>query len=444
MAFIYLNPIRMNKRILNLAIPNIISNISIPLLGLVDTSLMGHLDDVAYLGAIALGTMVFNFIYWGLGFLRMGTVGFTAQTYGKNDKRETSYVLYRAVLISVILSVLILILRKPILELGLMLTQSNMQVENLAREYFYIRVWAAPASLLILVFTGWFIGMQNSIYPMIVAISTNILNIAFNFYFVYELGLKSDGVAYGTLISQYLSLLIILGLFMFKYKSYLIKIKKHLLFELSKFKMFLNVNSDIFIRTLGIIFVFSFFTIQSANISETILAVNSVLFQFFILFSYLLDGFANAAEAIVGDAIGKKSKKLLLKSVKYLFAWGLGFSIVFTLSYAFFGNNIIQLLTDIPEVVEKSNDLLYYVIIMPLISFGAFMLDGIFIGATASKAMRNAMLMAVLLIFIPLFYIIPLPFNHIHTLWISFLSFMLFRGVFLTFYFKKSVLKLVN
>jgi MATE family multidrug resistance protein len=434
----------MNKRILKLAIPNIISNISIPLLGLVDTSLMGHLSDVAYLGAIALGTMIFNFIYWGLGFLRMGTVGFTAQTYGSKDKTETSFVLYRAILISLILSVIIIILRKPLLEFGLMLTESDDYVKNLAREYFFIRVWAVPASLLILVFTGWFIGMQNSIFPMIVSIAANIFNLGFNFYFVYSLGMKSNGVAYGTLISQYISLLIIFVFFYVYYKKYLIKIKKDLLFNIHKFKAFLNVNSDIFIRTLGIIFVFSFFTIQSANIGDTALATNSVLFQFFILFSYLLDGFANAAEAIIGDAVGKKSRRELILATKKLFLWGLGFSGIFTVGYALIGEFILKMLTDLEPVLKMAKDLMWFVIIMPIISFPAFMLDGIFIGATASKSMRNAMILATLLVFIPLYYFIPLPYSQLNILWISFLSFMFARGLFLALYFNKSVLSLVK
>jgi MATE family multidrug resistance protein len=213
-----------------------------------------------------------------------------------------------------------------------------------------------PASLLILVFTGWFIGMQNSIFPMIVSIAANIFNLGFNFYFVYSLGMKSNGVAYGTLISQYISLLIIFVFFYVYYKKYLIKIKKDLLFNIHKFKAFLNVNSDIFIRTLGIIFVFSFFTIQSANIGDTALATNSVLFQFFILFSYLLDGFANAAEAIIGDAVGKKSRRELILATKKLFLWGLGFSGIFTVGYALIGEFILKMLTDLEPVLKMAKD----------------------------------------------------------------------------------------
>lgn len=409
-----------------------------PLLGVVDTALMGHLDSIAYVSAIALGSMIFNFIYWGFGFLRMGTVGFTAQAAGSNDSKESIRILYRGLIIAGFLSLLILLSQYLILEGGLSLTHSSSEVENLAREYFYIRVWAAPASLGILVFSGWFIGMQNSVFPMIVAIATNVFNIALNFLFVFGLDMKSEGVAYGTLIAQYLSLIIVIILFLSKYRNLLFRAKVKVLMQWSKLKRFTQVNRDIFIRTLGIIFVFSFFTVRSANIDDQTLAVNSILFQFFMIFSYLMDGFANAAEALTGKAIGEKKPALLRRIIKYIFAWGLGFSLLFTVAYALGNTFFVGVMTDIPKLAQAADDLIFYVLLMPLLSFSAFLLDGIFVGATASKAMRNTMLAAVVLVFIPIHYLAPL--TDIHSLWVAFLAFMLARGLFLALSLKKDVL----
>ena len=429
----------MNKRILKLAIPNIISNISIPLLGMVDTALMGHMESLVYVGAIALGTMVFNFIYWGLGFLRMGTVGFTAQAKGANDKKEITRILYRAGLIALLGGIFIIAIHPFIIDFGLGLTSAGDEVKLYAREYFNIRVWAAPASLLILVLSGWFVGMQNTIYPMIISIITNILNIAFSMWFVFGMDMKSEGVAWGTLISQYLSALLGVGFILYKYREYIIKVILSKLLDIKALKEFANVNSDIFIRTLGIIFVFSFFTVQSANINDKILAVNAILFQFFIFFSYMLDGFANAAEALSGEAVGMNSRKTMIRYTKYLFAWGLLFSLLFTFTYTFFGNQILGLLTNNKEIIETAQPMMYWVIMMPLVSYGAFMWDGIFIGATASKAMRNTMILATLVVFIPLYYFGP--WDLINRLWIAFMAYMLARGLFLGLVFRSSILR---
>ncbi|MCK5857526.1 MAG: MATE family efflux transporter [Bacteroidales bacterium] len=432
----------MNKRILKLAIPNIISNISIPLLGMVDTALMGHMDSLVYVGAIALGSMVFNFIYWGLGFLRMGTVGFTAQAKGANDKKEITRILYRAGIIAFIGGIFIIAIHPLIINFGLGITSAGPEVKLYAQEYFNIRIWAAPASLLILVLSGWFVGMHNTIYPMIISILTNILNIGFSLWFVYGMDMKSDGVAWGTLISQYLSATLGIGFIVYKYREYIIKVMWSKLLDSKALKKFANVNSDIFIRTLGIIFVFSFFTVQSANINDKILAVNAILFQFFILFSYMLDGFANAAEALSGEAVGMNSRKTMLKYTKYLFGWGLIFSLLFTLAYVFFGNEILGLLTNNKDIIETAQPMMFWVIMMPLVSFAAFMWDGIFIGATASKAMRNTMILATLIVFLPLYY--WGPWDLINRLWIAFMAYMFARGLFLGLMFNSSVLKKLN
>jgi MATE family multidrug resistance protein len=426
----------MNKRIFKLAIPNIISNITIPLLGMVDTALMGHLDSLVYVGAIALGSMIFNFLYWGLGFLRTGTLGFTGQANGAGDSKEVSRVLYRSIFLAIVGASVLLIFHPFIIDIGLSLTNSSEAIKLEARNYFMLRIWALPASLIILSLSGWFIGMQNTVFPMVISIFSNIANILFSFLFVFKLNMQTEGVALGTVIAQYLALILAVGLWLYRYKRYIINIMWRELIN-SKLKNLLNVNKDIFIRTLGIIFVFSYFTIESANIDDTTLAVNTVLFQFFILFSYMLDGFANAGEALSSEAIGANNRTLLKNIIYRTLLFGLIFSLLFTIVYYFAGEAILQILTDNTAIINAAKPLLYWVILVPLISFPAFIFDGIFIGATASKAMRNTMMMATILVFIPIVYSgFGAP---ITRLWTGFLMFMFARGLFLLLSIKKSV-----
>jgi len=426
----------MNRKIFKLALPNILSNITIPLLGLVDTALMGHLDSLDFLGAIALGSMIFNFIYWSLGFLRMGTVGFTAQAFGSNNKEKLNLIFQRGITIALILSAIVIVVHPWLIDLGINLTTSGAGVKHYAAEYVRIRIWAAPASLLILVFSGWFLGVQNAIYPMIIAIVGNVFNVILSFIFVYYMDMNSAGAALGTVIAQYLSLGVAVFLFVKKYKVIWIKKKLIDILKISEMKEFFNVNGDIFLRTLGIIFVISFFTIKSANISDSTLAINSILFQFFLFFSFMLDGFANAAEAMTGEYIGASNLKLLKKSIRNNLFMGLIFSIIFSLIYFFFGDFLIRVLTDNQSVITASKSLIVWVVIMPVISFAAFIFDGIFIGATASKALRNGMFASVVL-FIPIYYYAPLP--ELTRLWVAFLSFMAARGITLALLLKSSV-----
>lgn len=426
-----------NRKILKLALPNIVSNITIPLLGLVDTALMGHLDNVAYLGAIALGSMIFNVIYWSLGFLRMGTVGFTAQALGADDKKQQLLIFRRGILISLILSTIIILLHPWIIQLGIDMTRSGEEVKIYAQEYVRIRIWAAPASLALLVFSGWFLGMHNAVFPMLIAVFGNILNIAFSYVLVYHFNLNSAGAAWGTVGAQWLSFC--LAIYLFHKKFFHLKRKTTMpeLLNISELGNFFKVNGNIFIRTLGIIFVISFFTIQSANINDYILAINTILFQFFLFFSFMLDGFANAAEAMTGEYIGSKSLSKLKLTVRMNMLFGLGFSLIFSLIYFLFGDFIFSLLTSNEEVIRRAKPLLFWVVIMPPISFAAFIYDGIFIGATASQALRNGMFIAVVMVFVPIFFLTPLP--EISKLWIAFLSFMAARGATLAFMMKKSV-----
>ncbi len=424
----------MNKQILKLAVPNIISNISIPMLGIVDMALMGHLESDAYIGAIALGSLIFNFIYWGLGFLRMGTSGFTAQAWGRNDHPETILVFARAFLIALVMSLLLLALQKPIEILSFAVLKGETRVEELAMTYFRIRVWAAPAALGQFALLGFFLGMQNARLPMFVLVLTNVINVICNYLFVMKFGMGSDGVAYGTVIAQYSGLIIALYFFrrhfshLFPYWSF------RATTQWKQLKVFLMVNKDIFIRTMCLVVVFSIFTARSASSDlktegqETILAVNSILMQFFMFFSFLIDGFAHASEALTGKFIGAKDRASLSKTIKLLFIWGTAISLFFTLIYLLGGNLIFRALTNNPEVIANAKPYFFWVVMVPLASYAAFLWDGIYIGATAGKQMRNAMLISTLLIFFPAYFLAS-KFMGNHGLWFAFILFMIARGI---------------
>lgn len=432
---------RMNRKILNLAIPNIISNITVPLLGIVDLTLMGRLGDEVYIGAIAIGGMIFNFIYWGFSFLRMGTSGFTAQAFGKNDEKEKIIILSRALLAAALGSIMVIAFQWPIELLSFWIINSSTDVEIYARSYFYIRIWAAPATISLYAFTGWFIGMQNARIPMIVAIVINLLNIGFNLFFVFVLNLKSDGVAWGTLVAQYSGLL--LSIFFFRKKfGYLIEYwERKAMSNLEELRKFFMVNKDIFIRTLALIFTMSFFTAKSAETNDLILAVNTLLFQFFIFFSYFVDGFANAGEALAGRFIGAADRPNLIRSVKLIFAWGLMVSIAFTLVNAFGSSLVLQIMTSNQEIIDAARPFLPWVIAIPLMSFVAFIWDGIYVGAIISNHLRNSILVA-LAVFLALYYSMRPSLGN-HALWIALLAFLLVRGGYLTAFSGRTIFKTI-
>ena len=429
----------MNRAILRLAIPNIISNITVPLLGLVDLALMGHLESELYIGAIALGGVIFNFIYWGFGFLRMSTSGFAAQAFGEENKTQTITVLVRALAVAATTGLLIVAMQLPAAWLGFELIGGSDEVKALAREYFLIRIWAAPAALSLLAFSGWFLGMQNARYPLIIAVAANVSNILLSMLFVFGLNMKSDGVALGTALSQYLGLGLAIVLFIKKYSRLTAYVDIRKAFHFSGLTNFFRVNTDIFIRSFCIILVFTFFTSESANTNDTILAVNSLLIQLLMFFSFFIDGFAFAGEALVGKYFGARQKNQLIKVVKLLFIWGTGLAFAFTFIYSLGINYILRLLTSQQDIIQNARPYLAWVIFIPLASFGSFIWDGIFIGATASAAMRNTLLVSALFVFAPV-YLFLNPYWENHALWLAMVLFMFSRGIIQTFLFRRSIL----
>ncbi|NQU86928.1 MAG: MATE family efflux transporter [Mariniphaga sp.] len=430
----------MDKEIIRLSIPNIISNITIPLLGMVDLALMGHMKGVIYLGAIALGGVIFNIIYWGFSFLRMSTSGFTAQAYGRNNQNESYLVLLRSVILALVIGLLILVLQVPIEWASFKLIGGSNEVEQLARQYFRIRIWAAPVSLALFSLSGWFLGMQNARYPMIIAISVNVVNIALSVFFVFGLNMKSEGVALGTVIAQYVGFIIAIFLLRKKYRYLFVKVYRKAIFDLKILKEFFRVNTDIFIRTFCIIAVFTFFTSKSASINDDILAINSLLIQLLLFFSFFIDGFAFAGEAMVGKFIGSKRISELKRLVKKLFLWGGGMAIIFTMGYWPGIKLILNILTNNKELILQSEPFLIWAIFIPLASFASFIWDGIYIGATASKAMRNTMLIAAFFVFTPVYFFMYKIIGN-HALWLGMTLFMLSRGIIQTILYKSAILR---
>ncbi len=368
----------------------------------------------------------------------MGTSGFTAQAFGKNDKQELILMFGRSMFFAVTGGILIILLQYPIDLLSFSLIEGSAEVESLAREYFYIRIFAAPASLGIMALSGWYTGMQNAKYPMYIAIFINVINIGANLFFVYSLGMRSDGVAWGTVIAQYSGLIVGLLLFFTKYKSLFGFWDKTDFFNWEKLGKFFKVNLDIIIRTLCLIFVFAFFTSESAKVNDTILAVNTVLVQYLFVFSYLTDGFAYAAEALVGKFIGSKNKIDLKRSIRLLFLWGFYISIPFTLTYVFAGDYLLYILTDNPLVILPLRPYMFWIGLVPIITFAAFIWDGVYIGATSSAPMRNTLLISTIIIFLPSYYLLREPLGN-HGLWLALMLFMLSRGLLLTVFSRKHI-----
>jgi MATE family multidrug resistance protein len=430
---------KINSETLRLAIPNILSNISIPLLSTVDTILMGHFTEL-HLGAVGLGSMIFNFVYWNFGFLRMGTTGFTAQAYGKKDQSEIIHTFFRAVLIVIVISLIILLLKNMIGNVSFKAMNVSEEQFELVSQYFFIRIWAAPATLSLYVFMGWFFGLQNAIIPLVLTIFINILNIVLSYYFIFYLGMEVDGVAWGTVFAQYSGLLMALVFFILKAKNLFSLVRLTEIFHATTISRFLRINIDIFLRTVILTFSFGFFYSQSSVFGSTILAVNVILLQFINWMSYGIDGFAFAAESLTGKYFGAKDDQGLQTSLKISFAWGALLALLYAGIYGILGDKILKIFTSQANLLSQASDYMIWMIIIPLFSFACYIWDGIFIGLTASKSMRNSMILSIL-IYLGMFYL-PKDFGN-HGLWFALAVFLLARGLIQTWYFYKYRFKLV-
>lgn len=421
----------MHRKIINLALPSIVSNITVPLLGLVDTAITGHMGEARYIGAIAVGSMVFNIMYWLFAFLRMGTGGMTAQAYGRKDFCDADLTGLRAITISSLIGLAIIILQYPLLHLVMWFIAPDENVLQLVYSYCYICIWGAPASLGLFALNGWFVGMQNTKIPMFISITQNVVNILVSLLLVYWFGMKIEGVATGTLIAQWAGFL--MGSFFFiRMRRQLVyenksRISFSRIFETSAMKSFFTVNRDIFLRTLFLVSVNLYFVAAGAKGGEIILAVNTLLMQLFILYSYIMDGFAYAAEALCGRFYGANDKASLTETIRKVFYWSMGLTAIYSLVYGIGGLDFLRLLTNEENVIAASEDYIFWAILIPLAGMVAFVWDGVFIGMTMTRGMLSGTFVAAIVFFITYFSLEPTLNNH--ALWLAFILYLTARGV---------------
>ena len=417
-----------HKNILHIALPAIVSNITVPLLGLVDVAIVGHLGAPAYIGAIAVGGMLFNIFYWIFAFLRMGTSGMTSQAYGRRDLDEITRLLVRSVGVGFSVAIALIVFQYPLCRMAFLFIEATPEVERLATLYFRICIWGAPAVLGLYAFSGWFIGMQNSRFPMWIAIAQNIVNIAVSLLLVFVFGLKVEGVALGTLTAQYAGLGMAVWFWLRYYKPLRLRLDwRSSLLQKRAMVIFFKVNRDIFFRTLCLVAVMMFFTSAGAAQGEVVLAVNTLLMQLFTLFSYVIDGGAYAGEALSGEYVGARNEKLLRRTVRQIFMWGAGLSLFFVVLYVVGGEPFLSLLTDDKTVIVAADGYFYWALLIPIVGFAAFMWDGIYIGATATRGMLISMFIASLIFFVT--YLGGRAAYGNHALWLAFILYLFSRGI---------------
>jgi MATE family multidrug resistance protein len=427
----------LNKKILRLAIPNIISNLSVPLLSSVDTAMMGRMESEIYIGAIALGALIFNFVYWSFGFLRMGTTGLTAQAFGEKNNAKLMQILGRAMIFAFGSGLIILVAQFFLLNIGFSILDGSEAVESLAKEYFSIRIWAAPATLCLYAMMGFFFGMQNALVPMVLTIIINVVNLIANIVLIQYFDMKADGVALGTVIAQYTGFIIALIIFYKKHGELLVHFQRKAIFEIQAFKKFLSLNRDIFVRTFMLVFAFAFFENQSAAQGNLTLAINSILLQFVAWISYGIDGFAFASESLVGKYAGAKNQEKLRKSINLSFVWAFGLAFTYSLIFYVFDVPLLHLFTNQENLITAAQDYTIWIVLFPILATAGYMWDGVFVGLTASKAMRNTMLWA-FIFYIILFYAVDYQLVEMTNfwLWLTFSLFIGIRGIVQTVYYR--------
>ncbi|MFI3318283.1 MAG: MATE family efflux transporter [Rikenellaceae bacterium] len=420
----------MNRDILKIAIPNIISNITVPLMGIASTAIAGRLgsDSAMSIGQLAIGVSIFNFIYWNCSFVRMGTSGITAQAFGAGEFSETTRMLVRALLVAMLLGVVILIFRDPIARGAVRLMGGG----ELALEYVLARSWAIPAGILLFAFHGWYTGMQSAVIPMAVAITVNLLHIGFSYYLAIVKGWGIEGVAYASVVAQWSGVALSALLLYTNFREKLTAIDIPKLFDRSVWATFFSVNRDIMIRTFCIVCVYTFFTAASARMDNaSLLAVNTLLLQMFTLFSYMTDGFAYAAEALTGRFIGAKDRGSLKRAINLSIRWSLVVSVIFVGCYILGWRDILSLfVTDEAsrgQILALAQNYIGWIIAIPIASATPFLMDGVMVGATYTHIMRNSMIISMVGFFALYYGFYPSMGND--ALWLAFTSFMFLRGV---------------
>ena len=428
----------MNRKILKLAGPSIFANITVPLVGIVDLAIAGRLGDVATLGGMAIGTMLFDLLYWNMGFLRVGTGGYAAQAYGRRDFRDAVKVLVQAVGTALAAALFILLIQYPFMEASFLILDTSPEVESYARQYFNIRIWAAPATLSLFAFKGWFIGMQNTISPMVVDLTVNIANLALGIFLALGLKMGIPGIALGTVLAQYLGLTVALSLMAAYYRKlfHYINIKASL--KLKDMRSFFVLNGNLFLRSLSLLLVYSGFTAFASGYGDTPLAVSPIMMKLMLLYSYFIDGFAYAGEALTGRYVGAKEVGLLKKAIKLLFLWAFGIAAVSTLLYGVTGESLFRLMTNNQEVIAAAGPYMPWLLLVPLISCTAFTWDGIYVGATAAKAIRNTTLLSALAFFVT--YYLSRGTISIQSIYLAYSMHLIVRTILMSVWAKREVI----
>ena len=427
-----------NRDVWRIAAPMILSNVTVPLLGMVDTGVTGHLENAVYMGAVAIGSTVFGFLYSGVNFLRMGTTGIAAQRYGANDDDGLKRALGQALVVALAIAALLLVLQVPLNAVTLQVLGPDPEVARYAAQYFSIRIWSAPATLANYALIGWFIGLQNARVPLYIVLAINLTNIALDLLFVLGFGMKVDGVAAASVIAEFTGLL--LGLFFVvvecRRRAGAIQISQ--LTKLREYREFFSINAHLFVRTMALMFAFAFLTAAGARQGGLILAANAVLINLLNLMSFALDGSAHAAEALVGKAVGARHRESLERSVNLTLRWSLYVAAGFSIAYLLAGSFLIRLLTDLPDVIRTTGSYLPWVIAAPMVAVWSYLYDGVFVGATRAKEMRDIMLVSAFLVFIPVFFAFRFLGNH--GLWLAFTFFLASRGIGMHIYYQRRVL----
>ncbi len=427
-----------DRDIWRIAFPMILSNITVPMLGMVDTAVTGHLDSPAYLAGVAIGSTIFGVIYTGVNFLRMGTTGIAAQRFGAADNDGLRTALGQALIVSTTIALLLIALQAWIGSVGIQLLGGTGDVARYADTYFDIRIFSAPATLGGYVLFGWFIGISDARSPLLIVVTVNTINIVLDIVFVVVLGMDVAGVALASVIAEYSGLLLGLVLVARALKKHPGQFIAARFTRLRQYAAFFSVNGNLFVRTLALMFAISWVTAQGARLGPVILAANAVLMQFQNLTAFALDGIAHAAEALVGRYVGEQRKDALVESVRLSLKWSLVFAGFFSLAYFIGGPMLINLMTDLPGVRETTRQYLPWMIASPLVSVWSFLYDGVFVGATRARDMRNVMLVSTFAIFMPAWFVLQ-PFGN-HGLWAAFLLFLAARGVGMHVIYRRSVL----
>lgn len=434
----------LDREILRLALPSILANITVPLVGMVDLAVAGHLGSLGeaatLIGGVSVGTMLFDLLYWNFGFLRVGTGGLTAQAYGREDWQGTRVILFRGVVLALLIAALILVLQWPFVHLALYVTHGSDAVRELALRYFFIRIWAAPATLSLMSIKGWFIGMQDTVSSMATDLVVNVVNIVASVILGRWIGFA--GIAWGTVIAQFTGLAFAGVLIARRMPPGKGGIRQAV--SGADLRAFLTMNGNLFVRSLCMVAIYVGFTMISARYGDLVLAVGAILMKLLLLFSFFTDGFAYAAEALVGKFIGRRDIPAVKMTVRHVFVWSMGVGMFFVLVYLFGSDPVFRVLTSDAQVVQAARPFYFWLLLMPPIGCAAFTWDGVFVGATASRSLRNSLVWALLAFFGLWFFGYAVrggslvPEDALHFLLAAYFAHLLVRTLYLSYRYYRS------